>query len=347
MNLTYFGKLMAADGYGRAVDLHLGSLLKNGANMFVQPTGDWSSLDTNPEVFQLIHRPRRPTRWGVLHYWPPTDWGIGDCRWHLGYSMIEGTRAPGWYCEAVNRWVVALLTPSQFCANALRESGVHRPIHVVPHGLDDAYYPGELAFNDSVTFGTLGTLTPRKGTDILLRCFQRAFAQEQDVRLEIKCRGAIDEGFQRAAQRDRRISIFSGEWSVAQNCRWYQGLTAYVSATRGEGFGLTICEAMRCGCPVIATNWSGCAEYLRQDLSYPLAIAGLRPTLDDWPEGPDFGEWAVPDEEHLISLLRGVYEDPASARVRGRAAADFIAKRFPHRLPGELTLDILRSYGVE
>lgn len=330
--LTYFSKLMASDGYGRAAEMHMMSLLAAGVNLFVRPMGDWSAYDTSSDVHKLLYKPRLPTRWGVLHDWPPSEWGAGDCRWHLGYTMIEGTRAPPWYVEAVNKYAVCLLVPCQQNVEALTASGVHRPIRVVPHGLDGAYTWGDRTAGQPVTFGTLGTLTPRKGTDILLRCWRKAFPKErrEDVRLSIKVRGPYEFAFD-----DPRITVLRGEWTKAQVRDWYHGLTAFVLPSRGEGFSLTVAESMRSGCAAVATAWGGPADYMEEASSYPLGITGLRDTRKDHPEGPDFGQWAVPDEEQLVAILREIAADPVAARAKGRIASGVMAERFPLSLPAE------------
>ncbi len=55
--------------------------------------------------------------------------------------------------------------------------------------------------------------------------------------------------------------------------------------------------------PVIATQWSGPQEYMTEENSYPLRIAGLEPIA----EGAFAGHlWAVPDKVELQRLMRQV-----------------------------------------
>lgn len=43
-----------------------------------------------------------------------------------------------------------------------------------------------------------------------------------------------------------------------------------VIPSRGEGWGRPHVEAMSCGVPVIATNWSGPTAYLTEENGFPL-----------------------------------------------------------------------------
>lgn len=338
--ITFYSTLTAADGYGRAAGLHMQAILAAGGDLFAQPLGDWSALDTPPHVYDLIRRHRLPTRWGIAHHWPPTQWEKCDSPWIMGYTMLECTRLPDWFRNAVNRHAVAIVVPSLHQVELMTSQGIQRPVYQLKPGLDSLYSYADLRATDGpVTFGTLGTLTARKGTDILLRAWEKAFPTgNEDVRLTIKVRGNYEWAIS-----DSRIRVVRDYWSVQQTETWYQSLDCYVSPTRGEGFGLTLVEAMACGCAVIGTDWSAPAEYLTDEIAYPLPITGLVPVPHSPPYTPEFGEWANPDEDALTDLMRAIAADPTEARLRGKLASKFVSRTFPLRDCGKRQLQILEE----
>jgi glycosyltransferase involved in cell wall biosynthesis len=90
---------------------------------------------------------------------------------------------------------------------------------------------------------------------------------------------------------------------------------------------MPVLEAMACGLPTIATAWSGPADFLTEDVGYPLRTGGLVPAEARCPYYEGF-EWADPDYEHLRHLMREVYADPDEGRRRGLAAAAEVAGRW-------------------
>jgi hypothetical protein len=107
----------------------------------------------------------------------------------------------------------------------------------------------------------------------------------------------------------------------------YRGADCFVLSTRGEGWGMPILEAMACGLPTIATNWSAQTEFMRDDVSYPLNVDRLIPAVAKCPYYAGFS-WAEPDMEHLIYLMRRVYQQREEARAVGQRAAEVVAQQW-------------------
>jgi glycosyltransferase involved in cell wall biosynthesis len=94
---------------------------------------------------------------------------------------------------------------------------------------------------------------------------------------------------------------------------------SYLSLHRSEGFGLGPAEAMYLGKPVIATNWSGSTEFMRQDNSFPVnyELVAIETSIGVYEQGQ---VWAAPDIEHAAWLMRQAVNDPALCERIGRAA---------------------------
>lgn len=109
----------------------------------------------------------------------------------------------------------------------------------------------------------------------------------------------------------------------------------YVSLHRAEGFGLSIAEAMALGKPTIATGWSGNADYMTPQNSYPVNYL-LRPiTPDDHRYQPTQARtyppgvlWAEPDLDHAAAQMHAVHEQRDVASAKGAQAARDIAHRY-------------------
>src|SRR5439155_8208303 len=112
---------------------------------------------------------------------------------------------------------------------------------------------------------------------------------------------------------DARVSLVSGYLPPEALLEFLGRMDAFVLPSRGEGFGLCGLEAMATGLPLVATNWSGPAEYLDPEDGFPLSYR-LVDTLGLSSNGVRyFGRWAEPDYEHLRHLLRWLYEHPDEA----------------------------------
>jgi glycosyltransferase involved in cell wall biosynthesis len=224
--------------------------------------------------------------------------------------------------------------PASFNVETFRASGVRVPVRVMPLGVDvDYFHPGIRDFRPSSRFTFLSVFEwgERKAPEVLLRAFAEEFKPSEDVLLLLSV-------FNRDPDVDVRAQVaaldlppsapvtvmVNPEFADYQMGSLYRSADCFVLPTRGEGFGMPVLEAMACGLPVIATDWSGPADFLHEGVGYPLQSRALVPARARCPYYHGF-EWADPDPEHLRSLLRHVVEHPDEARAKGAAAAEAVA----------------------
>ena len=110
----------------------------------------------------------------------------------------------------------------------------------------------------------------------------------------------------------------------------------YVSPHRTEGFGLTVAEAMALGVPVIATDYGGTADFVTEEIGFPLRYRLVEVDRDHGPYAKG-AIWPDPSREHLQELLRSVVANPARgggkrARARARMLEGYSAAAVGRRI---------------
>lgn len=241
----------------------------------------------------------------------------------LAYSVLEASRISSVAIREWDQTLTLLYMPCRHNTEACRAHGVETPTRTLHHGVDPLRFPfldRSRQGDEPFTFGSFSSFSPRKGIDVLVRAFRDEFRQGEAVRLALhstRQHPAID-----GIAADPRITLSVGFLELPALHDFLQRLDAFVLPSRGEGFGLTGIEAMATGLPLIATNWSGPADYLAESDSYPLDyqlldLGGQRINASRrW-----WGRWAEPSYEHLRQLLRHLYEHPDEARAAGRRAS--------------------------
>jgi glycosyltransferase involved in cell wall biosynthesis len=301
----------------------------------------------------IAHRssPRRPPVAVV--------YGQGDVfhrnrgRYKIGYTMLEVDGFPKDWVRQGNRmdevWV-----PSEFNRQGFLRSGLKRPIHVVPLGVDtDMFHPGVAAWpNPSGEFVFLTTFEwgERKEPWLLLKAFHETFSAKEPVRLLCKVMNRdgsliLKEEIGRLGLRASggKISwLFNLEFPHYQLASLYRSADCYVSVSRGEGWDMPLMEAMACGLSSIATDWGAHTEFVHAGIAYPLAVKGTVPAVAKCPYYDGYS-WADPDGDHLRVLLREVYENRDEARRRGAAAAAEMAARWSWRNAARKILERLEA----
>jgi glycosyltransferase involved in cell wall biosynthesis len=246
--------------------------------------------------------------------------------------------------------------PSQFNVETFRNSGVTRPIHVIPLGVDPDYFHPQIKakrFSEKFTFLSVFEWGERKAPEILLRAFCAAFTDRDDVVLVLKTDnrdGDVNVAQQIAAlglprNAPKIVLLYNQELPGYQLGSLYRAADCFVTATRGEGWGMPILEAMACGLPTITTNWSAQTEFVNDAICYPVQAKRLIPAIAKCPYYVGY-EWADPDFEQLVHQMRHVYDNRDEARAVGMKAAETVARDWTWDRAAEKILARLEAVGA-
>jgi mannosyltransferase len=201
---------------------------------------------------------------------------------------------------------------------------VRRASTIIHHGVDiEAYRPpadrraafAATGLPGTYGIGTFGRVRKQKGSDLFVEAMCRLLPRYPAFTAVVIGLVTVDklpfvEGLRQrivAAGLEERIR-FLGELPIDEVPLWYQRISIYVFASRVEGFGLTLLEAMAAGDAVVAAR-AGAAETVIDDgVSGVLTPAG--------------------DVDALVAALEPLMRDPESLRAMGLQARARVVNDF-------------------
>ncbi|MEZ5169084.1 MAG: glycosyltransferase family 4 protein [Acidimicrobiales bacterium] len=147
-------------------------------------------------------------------------------------------------------------------------------VHVVEPGIDPRYSPGGSRAVDPTVLA-VGRLMPSKAFEVLIEAVQRV-REHVPARLVI-----IGEGYARDELEARVRDLDAEEWCElpgrvddADLVDHYRRAWVVASASRSEGWGMTLTEAAACGTPAVATRIPGHVDAVTHDGSGLLVDTG-------------------------------------------------------------------------
>jgi glycosyltransferase involved in cell wall biosynthesis len=187
-----------------------------------------------------------------------------------------------WYRQKFSGYLRSVFPHRVICvshalASTLRKDYGFPPwkLSVVHSGVDtDRFTPSPLLRNraretwgiteKAFVFGTIGRLSPMKNHGQLISAFSKLCEEKggRDIRLVIVGDGPLRSSLEALAHSSRvHESIFFGGFSRFPE-KIYPAFDVFCLPSIGEALGLSLLEAMSCGCPAIAAEVGGVPEIL-------------------------------------------------------------------------------------
>jgi glycosyltransferase involved in cell wall biosynthesis len=253
-------------------------------------------------------------------------------RYRIGFMVWETTIIPQRKLRIL-KTLDEVWVPSEWGRVVLLENGLPEDrVHVVPEGVDPSVFqPTEAPPDDAqrrIRFLCVGKWEVRKGVADLALAFAREFGPAEPVELILHCFNPYLRGFDiglalESLNLPPHAPIrASHPLPLSRLVALYGACDALVHPTKAEGWGLPILEALACGIPVIATNYSAHTEFLNDGNGYLVDVARMIPVQDPFFYGVEepLGFWAQPDLEHLQELMRRTFENSLERRGKGLQA---------------------------
>jgi len=253
-------------------------------------------------------------------------------------TMFEMTPVPKEFPEAFKK-ADLILTPSTFCQDIFKPL-TNKRVLVSKLGYDPYLWtyrqrdwvPRKKPF----TWLWVGAPNPRKGWPALINAwgwlckFTRdsedfCFADPRFAELIMKTSTQQGDGDVHQHPAYPNLVVDSRRYERAEDLvELFHDANAFVLPTQGEGFGLTLLEAMATGLPVVTSKYGGQVDFVTNDIGY-FHTHTFERMKDKYGVPLDA---ACPDVASLAKAMVSVMEDYPAALVKGTKGAILAREKF-------------------
>ena len=211
-----------------------------------------------------------------------------------------------------------IIVASKWAENIIHNHLPSASTHVVPLGVNASIFSYKSRqTTDKCVFFNCGKWEKRKGHDVILEMFKKAFPTEQDVELWMMCSNPFlspkqRQEWERYYSSDSRAKVLDRVQNQVDVANIMSATNCGLFPSRAEGWNLELLEMMSMGKHIITTNYSAHTEFCNDSNCDLINITDLEPADDG---GVFFdgtlGEWASINSNAMsqgVEYMRLFYE---------------------------------------
>jgi len=285
----------------------------------------------------------------------------------IAYTMIETENRISPFMSNQLRVADEIWTPSEWNRRLFRDSGVKGDIRVMPLGVDhEIYRPEERSLyygggTNGFTFLSVFQWNWRKGPDVMLKAYIRAFSSRDDVSMVMISRyiiqnesmtqniiSEINEWTAGERQHDRpHLALVDRVMPTYLMPKLYNSADAFCLFSRGEGWGLPYCEAAASGMPIVGADHGGQQMFLNDDyatLVRPDTVSKCEKFLETvcyFYKDMEFVDYSDRAIDEIAEKMRWAYENRDQIEEKAIACRSNILNNFTWRHAAERVADRL------
>jgi glycosyltransferase involved in cell wall biosynthesis len=365
VNVAYQGPLLDYSGYGeanrhfvaalRAADVGVTGKLVN----YTKERADYGTL--SPIVTEALEN-RDHYRIKIMHTTPDEFERLREPgKYHIAHFFWETDKIPEIFAQGFQH-VDEIWTGSEANKAAIIKGGVDKPVHIIPQPIETVREwpePYLLPEFDGYLFYSIFEWTDRKNPEALLRAYYEEFGNGENVGLLIKTyfrnftlsskrmiRNAVDNIKRQYGEKLPPVFLYLDLMDRQQIMRIHSTGDCFVSAHRGEGWGVPQVEAMVAGNPIISTGYGGVHEYLQPGKTaflIPYEMEALRGMAHSQRFYGSDQLWANANVDALRQYLRFCFNNQKEAAGIGAAGQALVNEQFNLERVGNIMADRLKE----